>query len=116
VVRVSADGTDLLPGPGEPAVSVPAAVPFAPPPDWEGSARERDLYALAASFFALATGQPPPSSHRPPLAKAHNPGLAGALAHPLDRCLAWDPVNRYAEAGALAADLRAYLAVEVVPV
>jgi hypothetical protein len=52
----------------------------------------------------------------PSSAKTQNPGLADAIARAFDRCLTRDPVNRYADTAGLAADLRAYLAVEAIPV
>jgi serine/threonine protein kinase len=112
-LRVSDDRV-VLTGCGEPAGSVMDSLAYAPPVDWKGSPRERDLYALAASFFAVVTGQSPNPSNAPEHAKALNPGLSRAMARILDRCMAHDREKRYPDMEALFADLRAFLAIETV--
>ena len=77
-----------------------------------------DLYALGVVFYELATFVHPIEEGevqaviaqvlgaKPASPSSHNPHLARSLARIIERCLAKDPADRFASAGALADDLR----------
>ncbi|MCC6671117.1 MAG: SUMF1/EgtB/PvdO family nonheme iron enzyme [Planctomycetes bacterium] len=82
-----------------------------------------DVHALGAVLYEVLTGRPPfPSEDRPlpeqvrlvadvdpaPLS-THDVSLSGDLETIVAKCLEKDPRRRYRDAGALAADLRAWL-------
>ena len=84
-----------------------------------------DVYALGSVLYHILSGKPPFSdepttivqklrvSGPPPIDKARGPGappLPGGLRPLLDRCLAREPEERFADAGELGAAMLAWLA------
>src|SRR5207244_563113 len=68
-----------------------------------------DLYALAAMLYESLGGKlPEPTGASPPLARI-NPQVSPGLSDIVAKCLAPRPEDRYANASALAEDLRRHL-------
>src|SRR5262249_23477707 len=90
------------------------ATGFAPPPGpAAGGAQQRDLYALGASFYFLATGARP-TAPNPASAKRLNPGVSRDLSDILAHCLNAAPEGCYTTADALVGDLERVLGTETV--
>ena len=80
-----------------------------------------DIYSLGATLFAALTGRPPftataihelliqVTEEPPPAPRTINPKVPAALEAICLKCLAKEPSERYASAGALADDLRRFL-------
>jgi|GEM_PF-3457744 len=76
-----------------------------------------DVHALGAIFFEMLTGRPPFEAatvmdtliqvmeQEPPQVRSLNPLVPASLAEVCQRCLAKNPQDRYADAGALADEL-----------
>jgi serine/threonine protein kinase/WD40 repeat protein len=83
-----------------------------------------DLYGLGAIFYELLTGRPPhvgatpletlrqARDFDPPSPRSLSPNIPRDLATICQKCLAREPARRYADAAALADDLRRFLAGE----
>jgi serine/threonine protein kinase/Flp pilus assembly protein TadD len=69
-----------------------------------------DVFALGALLYEALGGKLPPYRNPGRELRRRNPQVTVGLADLIERCLADDPANRYAEAGTLAADLRRHLA------
>ncbi len=69
-----------------------------------------DVYSLGLVLYEALGGTFPPAGGGPPRLDACNPQVSRGLADVVHKCLARDSIDRYAEAGQLAADLRCYLA------
>jgi serine/threonine protein kinase/predicted negative regulator of RcsB-dependent stress response len=67
-----------------------------------------DIYSLALVLYQALSGQVPLQSP-PPRLDVVNPRVSPGLADVIQKCLARDPRNRYADAAALASDLRRHL-------
>jgi serine/threonine protein kinase/tetratricopeptide (TPR) repeat protein len=70
-----------------------------------------DVFALGAILYELLGGALPLTAESPPLASV-NPHVSVGLSDIVCRCVARRPDDRYADAGALADDLRSHLADE----
>src|SRR5262245_43020251 len=73
--------------------------------------RRSDLYSLGKLLYTALGGERT-DGHQVPRLHAPNPLVSVGLADILHRCLARDQKKRYADAAALAADLRRHLADE----
>lgn len=69
-----------------------------------------DVYSLGMVLHEALAGSLPASEEKAPALRQHNPRVTVGLADLLRKCLEAEPARRYATAGALAADLRRYLA------
>jgi formylglycine-generating enzyme required for sulfatase activity len=69
----------------------------------DAATRRSDVFSLGAVLFELCTGQPPErgSGHAVAPLRTVVPNIAPRLAAAVDRCLALDPVNRFASADQL---------------
>lgn len=71
-----------------------------------------DIFALGATLFDLLIGHPPgPGLNEVgrPVFQKLNPAIPKPLERIIQRCLEWDPADRYPTAAALAEDLRRFL-------
>jgi serine/threonine protein kinase len=68
-----------------------------------------DVYSLGATYYALLTGDPPPSADAPPDPRDRVPEVPEACARILLRAMAKEPAERYRGARELRADLEAAL-------
>jgi serine/threonine protein kinase/uncharacterized RDD family membrane protein YckC len=114
VIRLDPSRSVVLAGLGDMDTQVAEAAPFAAPLNLAaGDARQRDLYALGATFYFLATGARPEAPDPPPV-KRLNPGVSREVSGILASSLATDSGHRYATADALVADLERMLGTETV--
>ena len=75
-----------------------------------------DIYALGGLLSMALGGEiPPPVGQLARVLPRANPQVGVALARILEKCLARDPRDRYADAAALAAELRRHLAGQPLP-
>lgn len=93
---------------------VRAGTPAWMAPEQSGAAAadpRMDVFGLGALAFLAVTGQPPRTADgRPDLAALDDRAVPRGLAALIRRCLATDPAARYADAGAVAEDLRRWFA------
>ena len=66
-----------------------------------------DLYAVGAMVFACVTGRPPLDLYATNLHTVHFEGMAGPLQALIQRATAYQPEDRYASAGEMAAQVEA---------
>lgn len=101
---------------------------FLNPTLWNDVCGPSDIYSLGLVMFELLTGQAPenpdPTVPLPrailglldrrrsfqPTVRSLNPGISHSLEAIVDRCLVFEPSERYANAGQLSEDLERYLA------
>jgi class 3 adenylate cyclase len=93
------------------------------PEQWTGRAVDArtDVYAMGATLFHLLAGRPPfEGESREALAAMHcnappppfpaiDPPVSGGIVRVVERAMAKDPADRYADAGAMLRDLEALL-------
>jgi eukaryotic-like serine/threonine-protein kinase len=70
-----------------------------------------DLYSLGCVLAEMLAADPPnPAGAGPPQPRRFMPEVSAGLADIVNKCLATDPVDRYADAGTLADDLKRHMA------
>ena len=100
---------NALTAPG--AESSPEIAAYAAPEQQSGSApvsHATDTFALGATFYYMLTGEIPERDHRQriPSPKRFNPAVPDSICRIIERMLAPEPKQRYADYGQLIHDLR----------